>query len=124
MKDDSTADGEDADGGEGEDLGDFRPQFQEVGEEGSEGTEDAERVKPHRRVDRMHLIAIAQAELHEDGGESDGRDNHDGERAVKGAASGEDDDEREGSTEQAGGDDGPAAGWCGGGQRISRKNIT
>ncbi len=121
VKNDRAADGEDADGGESKELGDFRPELEEVGEERSERAEDAQRVGPDRGVDGVRLVAIAQTKLEEDGGQSDGGDHNDGERAVEGAAGGEDDDEREGSAEQAGGNDRPAT-WLGnGGQGFSRK---
>jgi len=123
MKNDSAADGEDTDGGEGEDLGYFRTQVQQIGEEGTERAEDAERVEPEGRVDRMNLIAIAQAELQQDGGESDGGDDHDGHWAIKRTAGGEDDDQGEGSAQEARGDNGPTARW-GDGTQGFRMNIT
>ena len=111
MKNHGAANGEDADGSEGEDLGDFGLELQQIGEERRERTEDAERIQPYGCADRADLVAIAQAKLHQDSGESDGGDHHDRERTVEGAARGEDDDEGEGSAEQARSDDGPAAGW-------------
>ena len=97
MKNHSAADGEDADGGQGEDLGDFWSELEEIGEQRAESAEDSERIEPDRSVNRVLLIAVSKTELHKDGGESDGSDDHNRERAVEGAASGEDDDEGEGS---------------------------
>lgn len=108
MKDNGTADGEDADGGEGEDLGDFRAELQKIGEERAESTEDAKRVEPDGSVYRIYFIPVTHAESHQDGGQSDGSDHHNGEWAVKGSPCCKDDDEGKGSAEQAGGDHGPA----------------
>src|ERR1700733_4560946 len=108
MKNDNAADGENADGGESEDLGNLGPKLQKIGEERAESAKDAQCVEPYGRANRADLVAIAQAQLQQDGGESNGGDDHDGERAEEGAASGEDDDESEGSAEEARGDDRPA----------------
>ena len=108
MKDDSADNGEDADGSEGQDLGDFRAQLQKIGEERAESTEDTKRVEPYGSVYRTYFIPVAHADSHQNGGQSDGSDHHNGEGAIEGSSRCKDYDESKGSAEQAGGNHGPA----------------
>ncbi len=108
MKNDGATDGEAANRGQSQGLGEIWAEAQVIGEERGQGAHDADHVQPERRMNRIGLVAITQTELQQHGGQSDGSDHHHRERAEECAPGGEDDNQGERSAEQARGNDGPA----------------
>jgi hypothetical protein len=109
VEDGGAADGEADYGCEGGDQHDVRAEVEDIGKDGGNGEEESEYVEPERGVDRSAEI-LAETELQQESGESDGGYDDQGERTGESAAAGVDDDQGEREKKEAGGEDGPASG--------------
>lgn len=101
-----------SDGRESGNLGEYRAQVEEIREESTECTKQAENVKPDGEANRFGSWA-AKPKLEEGGGESNGRNDYYSQRATKSGPAGVEHDEGESAQQETRGDDGPAAGQVG-----------
>lgn len=112
FEDDDAAEGEADDGSEGGEEEFVGAEMKLVGEDGGEGEQDCEDVEAERGADRGSEIA-SQAELEQKGGEPDGGDDDDGERAGECGSAGVENDDGESEEKKSGSDEAPAAGFGG-----------
>jgi len=87
--------------------------MEDVGEDRRDREHESKSVEPKRGADVVPYLGaqvLAKTKLQEEGGESDSRYHHQGERAGKSGPAGVDHHQCEREEKQSGGNDGPAAG--------------
>ena len=106
MENEGSADTETDYSSEGDEIEDAAGEPQIIGEHGGHGTDNTQNIQPERRADVGEIAA--KPDLKQQGGESNGGDGDQSNRAVEGVRSGVDDDQSEGEEEEAGSDHGPS----------------
>ncbi len=109
MQDGDAADGEADHGSQRGDLHYGRAEVEDVGGDGGDREDESQHIEPERGADWSAQV-FAKTQLQQQSGESDGRHDHQGDRAGESGTAGIDHHQSEREQEKSGGNNAPAAG--------------